>query len=67
MSLQQILSLRLGKRISAIDFSPIVFHKELERISIDEEVQLLCKRELIDKITCPALLKMKDHIQPIDK
>ena len=53
-------------QITSMDISPIVFHTQLKEISIDDDVQLFCKRELMNKIVCPALLRMKNRIQPID-
>jgi len=65
--LTQLQTLDLGRnQITLLDVSPFIFHKDLKFLGIDDEVQLLCKRELIDKITCPALIEIKDRIKPID-
>ncbi len=55
-----------GNLITELDVSPFIFHKDFVYLGIDDEVQLLCKRELIDKITCPALNWIKVRIKPID-
>ena len=59
------LFLRIDK-YESLDISSLISLEKLIVIDIDNSPQLLCKKELIDKITCPALLEIKNHILPIN-
>lgn len=59
------LSLR-GNNISSLDVSYLVQFKNLVSFYIDDDVQLICKKRLLDNIKSPVLEKMKKRIKPIE-
>ena len=57
-----------GKKLEKIDISHLVQNSHLDTfIYTDETTHLICDEKLIDKIQSPALLKIKEIIEPIRK